>query len=54
MFKVGDIIRAKDPPSWVGIVQSIGITKEMVYIIWFNDNLFGNGWFPSNILERVT
>ena len=54
MFKVGDIIRSQDAPSWIGFVQEINITSEMVYVVWFHEQLFTDGWFPSNILERVT
>ncbi len=52
MFNLGDIILYIDSNLY-GIVTKQGITTHMVYIEWF-DKYEANGWFPTNILMKVS
>lgn len=52
MFKLGDIIKYEDSKLY-GIITKQGITERMVYIEWFG-NYEANGWFPTNILMKVS
>jgi len=53
MFNLGDIVLALDTQSCYGTVIKLGITDRMVYIEWFED-CEANGWFPTNILMKVS
>ncbi len=52
-FKIGDIILSEDA-KWYGLIVKQGITDRMVYILWFHDDMQANGWFPTNIIIKVS
>ncbi len=52
-FKVGDIIFYEDTTLY-GLIVKQGITDRMVYILWFHDDTQANGWFPTNIIIKVS
>ena len=52
-FNVGDIIFYKDTTLY-GVIVKQGITNRMVYIEWFHDDMQANGWFPINIIMKVS
>ena len=52
-FKIGDIIFYEDTTLY-GIIVKQGITNRMVYIEWFHDDTQANGWFPTNIIIKVS
>ncbi len=52
-FKIGDIILSEDA-KWYGLIVKQGITDRMVYIVWFHDDAQANGWFPTNIIIKVS
>ena len=52
-MRIGDIIKSEDA-RWYGLITKHGVTDRMVYVIWFHDDLKANGWFPINILIKVS
>ena len=52
-FKIGDIIFYEDTTLY-GIIVKQDITDRMVYIVWFHDDAQANGWFPTNIIIKVS
>jgi|APGre2960657373_1045057.scaffolds.fasta_scaffold51809_1 hypothetical protein len=52
-FSIGDIIVSEDA-RWYGLITKQGITDRMVYVVWFHDDMQANGWFPINIIMKVS
>jgi hypothetical protein len=60
-FNIGDIIVSTPrPPTpsedarWYGLITKQGITDRMAYIEWLHDEMQANGWFPTNIIIKVS
>jgi hypothetical protein len=52
-FNVGDIIQYEGSTLY-GIIVKQAVTNRMVYIEWFHDDTQGSGWFPTNIIVKVS